>query len=283
VRPPSGVRQDWLGHRLGSVAPAHQSVRVIWADTGTANVIVAKVLSGWSGLGDPERYVRAESPNEVLLDSEWFPWDKAAVQLNVFATSDAGQSAPGLSVRFDTNRPPGTVIQSAVPQADGRVRLAWTRRAVPTDETPNDPLDLASDPDLLTPTVRPGMPDARPFPVASGVRTFVLPPLARAYPVAVLGGNEWGAQYPVREVLVGDLALRVTIQARAEYGRPLWIRGTAGFRFCEAGSTDTYCTRAPSGRAARQRSRSRCRPGRPRARRGRLLRRAGTCGRSRSS
>ncbi|WP_328988700.1 hypothetical protein OG394_20980 [Kribbella sp. NBC_01245] len=178
---PTGVRISWADS-------THERIRVTWTDTGTGNRIHVKTLSGSTSNDAVIDVVDASAPNQLVFSKYRLPVNREAVELQVTSGSSAGTSAPARSVRFDTTYAPATRITYAIPQSDGKVRLSWTRAAMPIDRNPGDPLDVAFDPDLLTPTVL----GDKAYPVPSGTRSFVLPARPAGYRVAVASRNEWG-------------------------------------------------------------------------------------------
>lgn len=178
---PTGVRIDWADS-------THERIRVTWNDTGADNRVQIKTLAGSTSEDDTIDVVAASAPNQLVISKYRLPVNREAVEIQVESASAAGTSAPARSVRFDTTYAPATRITYAIPQADGKVRLSWTRAAMPIDRNPGDPLDIAFDPDLLTPTVL----GDKAYPVPSGTRSFVLPARPAGYRVAVVSRNEWG-------------------------------------------------------------------------------------------
>ncbi|MFC0629201.1 hypothetical protein [Kribbella deserti] len=157
---PTGVRIDWADS-------SRERIRVTWSDAGTANRIAVKTLSGSTSDDATIEMLPATAANQLVFSKYQLPANREAVELQVTATSAAGSSTPARSVRFDTTHAPFTRIVYAIPQTDGRLRLSWTRAAMPVDRNPGDPLDVAFDPDRLTPT---GLGDGA-YPVPSGTRS----------------------------------------------------------------------------------------------------------------
>ncbi|WP_328988701.1 hypothetical protein OG394_20985 [Kribbella sp. NBC_01245] len=218
---PTNVKVEWADS-------THKMVRVSWTDLGEANEIEAIVLSGQPHDIRVREYTAAGAPNEVLLEPRWFNWNHPELELQVLSTKGSDRSAPGRSVRFDTSRPPQTVIQRAVPRTDGLVQLTWTQSAVAKDLNPGDPLDLPFDAEVVSAGINPQYPDPKTFAIPRGARSFLLPKVARPYDVAILGRNEWGNQYPIRAVQVYDMGVQLKVQASAPFNRPVDIRATAG-------------------------------------------------------
>jgi hypothetical protein len=216
--------------KVGWVDWTHTQVRLSWNDTGAANKIRLEAVPY---LGPPESrwQTPADGPNELILSTRSLQHD-SKVRFVVVSVDAAGpESASGNSPWFDTTTPAHTDIRTAVPQADGSLRLTWTRNALPSDQTPGDPLDLPVN-DRLTLTVRWDSADRRTFPVAAGVTTAVIPPLPRPYRVSVIARNEWGNEQWPQDVAFGDMVVRAPIPTSAVYGNPITISGTVGARVC---------------------------------------------------
>lgn len=218
---PTNVKIEWADS-------THKMVRVSWTDLGEANEIEAIELAGPPHDIRVREYTAAGAPNEVLLDPRWFNWNHPDLELQVLSTNGSDRSAPGRSVRFDTSRPPQTVIQRAVPRTDGLVQLTWTQSVVAKDLNPGDPLDLPFDAEVVSAGINPQYANPKTFAIPRGARSFLLPKVVRPYDVAILGRNEWGNQYPIQSVEVRDMGVRVTIPTLVPYSSPVYIRGTGG-------------------------------------------------------
>ncbi|MFC0627771.1 hypothetical protein [Kribbella deserti] len=230
--------------RIGWADATHQFVKVTWSDNGEANELTAVPQNGQPDTYKTTAIEGAGKDNEILLDRWWFDGNYAAVRLEVVSIAGGERSAPGLSVPFDTHRPPQTLIQRAIPWTDGRVQLAWTQDAVPADQNLGDPLDVLSDPERVS--VGLGSDHSAPsrfVAVPRGARSMMVPAVMRPpYELTVLGSNEWGNQEPPRRVNIREMGIGARIPAAATYGTYLDIRGPGGIKCGDSSAPACYYT-----------------------------------------
>ena len=227
-------------------APAAPTdVQVGWND---ADLHVMR--TSWSG-GDADSKVRIEyqdgsGPTEWFAASgneffrHWAVQYGKVARVAVVTTGTTGDSAPAYSPWFDTNLAGAPKLTTAVPQADGSLRLTWTNTAAPADTTPGDPLDLppsqAGKVRLQVWTSPNG--DLEFFPYALGTTSAVVPPRQHPQFTRVLATNEWGSAAST-EIHYDDMKLFVTkASAYGVFGKPMAIRGMAGA--AETSGPDLY-------------------------------------------
>ncbi|HEY3561118.1 MAG TPA: hypothetical protein VGL05_26825 [Kribbella sp.] len=213
---PANVQVSW-----SDAATSLMSVK--WTDAGAANKLRVEYQDGTVPTG-----WLPSAGNDV--NTRWEVQRGKIARVAVVTTDATGDSAPAYSPWFDTSLAGAPKLSTAVPQADGSLRLTWTNTAAPVDTTPGDPLDL---PPSQVGKIRVQAYTAPNgslefFPYALGTTTAVVPPRQRPLVTRVLASNEWGSAAST-EIHYDDMKLFVTkASAYGVFGKPLAIRGMAG-------------------------------------------------------
>lgn len=234
-------------------APAAEATPVPAAPT---NVTVAWEASGvritWQETGDYPDQVCQEGNASSCVNTLVGQADSVLIPANVFSPSTstrvsvqitgANPSGPGYSAVFDTQRLTAPTVTTIEPWVDGRLRLAWTASALPTDVTPGDPLDLPPPAQyrLLSFSGDIGIPFG---PVVTTTSTVITAPHGGLF--AVVAVNEWTwtePPYPAPSTYLNIWATDVhaTIPTTASYGRDTVVTGTVL-------SDAYYCFGSPPG------------------------------------
>jgi hypothetical protein len=212
---PTAVTVSWVD------GPDGRAVQVTWSES-PPGTLANRVCQD----GDTTGYcvdTAAGTPDSVLMDPQRFA-GSASTNVGV-QVSGAAPSPFAYSASFDTQRIGAPTLTRLEPWVDGRLRIAWTAGATPTDVTPGDPLDVPPPspaqyrqafyngdfftygPILTTPGVVTNAPD--------GMLVFV---------VAV---NEWGFISPgVEQGNVWDTTVHATVPTTSTYGQTYVVTGT---------------------------------------------------------
>jgi hypothetical protein len=224
---PTDLQLSWVG-------PANKQVKMTWTDNGEANVVRVEYQNG--SLVDRVT-TKAGTPNEWVRAGEALVSVDNVARISVVSVDAAGvESAPAVSPWFDSIGSPLPTFTTAVPLADGSLRLNWSLAAVPADSTPGDPLDLPLTGETVdvyakatatNPTTRYRLP--------AGTTTTTIPPRPRPYPVTILTTNEWtirGGASGQSSVVFNETTAGLTVPAVAEYSQSIPFAAVAGTRLC---------------------------------------------------
>ena len=218
---PTDVQVSW-----SDAATSLMSVK--WTDAGAANKLRIEYQDGTA----PSDWLTSTA-NEV--NTRWAVQKSKVARVAVLTTDGTGNSAPAYSPWFDTNLHGAPKLTTAVPQADGSLRLTWTNSPDPTDTTPGDPLDVpVGTIGAVGAKIWTEQNDKQEwFPNPLGTTTAVVPPRTHPQSTWVLATNEWGSAASAE---IGYTDMKFALKSGPAYGvfgKPMTIAGLAGALLCD--------------------------------------------------
>jgi hypothetical protein len=221
---PTDLQLSWLNTAV---------VKISWTDSGAANIVRVEYDNGsvvtmiQTKPGGLNEYTK--SGNSLAVDR--------VARISVVSVDDAGvESQPVVSPWFDTIGAPRPTFTAGTPLPDGSITLDWTLDPVPTDTTPDDPLDRPSTNERVTvhvdesPTVT-----GQSFFLPAGTTTTTLPPFPRPYAIRIWNSNEWilrGGATGQSSMVFNTMTAGLTVPATAVYSNPVQLTAVAGTRMC---------------------------------------------------
>jgi hypothetical protein len=216
---PTNVQVAWAD-------TAHTAVRVTWDEVGAvANRAYPVFPDGPSSLVWPSP---ADGPNQVDIPTQYLG-GRSVVKIAVVVLNSASEptSPAGLSVPFDTLRPPTPIIDSISSVPPTKYAVKWHAGPPVADPNPGDPLDLPA----VTPQYQVWASprdfngwESRTSWSSATAATFeqLTPP---PFKVSVAVNSEWGLGYAPTKRVDTERFTSLTIPTTATYGQLTVIKG----------------------------------------------------------